>query len=174
MWGGNKISKKWGETKNIALNDGLNQNNHIAVFPDAVHGAAAQFDLWRSSYTGMTLQNAIKKWSGGNSSTSYMNFLTSHTGLTASSQITVSVLSSPTGLKLMKAQAQWEAGKVYPLSDNDWQKAQELVFTPSVSPTQATPTVAPQPTAEPSQPSSEAPRPSPSFLDTIKNWFSKE
>ena len=68
MWGGNAISRKWGETGNVALNDGLGQGNHAAIFPDKVHGAAAQFDLWRNKYTGLSLGAAIKKWSGGNSS----------------------------------------------------------------------------------------------------------
>ena len=49
MWGGNALTRKWGETGNIALADGLHQNNHIAVFPTKVHGAAAQFDLWHTS-----------------------------------------------------------------------------------------------------------------------------
>src|ERR1700753_708709 len=116
MWGGNAISRRWGERANIGLNDGLHQNNHIAVFPDVIHGAAAQFDLWRSNYCNMTLHAAITKWSGGNSSNTYMNFLTTRTQLTPNSMITRDMLAGPVGLKLMKAQAQWEAGKIYPIT----------------------------------------------------------
>lgn len=128
MWGGNAISRKWGETKNIALKDGLNQNNHIAVFPDVVHGAAAQFDLWNHSYTGTTLAAAIKKWSGGNSSAAYMAFLQKHTGLNATSFVDHITLAAPVGIALLKAQAQWEAGKPYPMTDAQWEQAQALVF----------------------------------------------
>lgn len=133
MWGGNAISKRWGATANIALADGLGQGNTIADFPDVVSGAAAQFDLWRTGYTNMTLDAAIRKWSGGNSSSAYMNFLTGKTGLTSSSMITLALLQSATGLALLKAQAQWEAGKPYPMSDAQWGEAQAKVF-PSVKP----------------------------------------
>src|SRR3954469_15104249 len=59
MWGG-KRANKWGATADLILHDG--QSNHIAVFPTRVQGAAAQFDLWRGGYTGMTLAAAIHKW----------------------------------------------------------------------------------------------------------------
>lgn len=128
MWGGNKISRKWGERGNVALEDGTGQNNHIAIFPDVIHGAAAQFDLWAHGYVGTTLQAAIRKWSGGNSNIAYMRFLTEHTGLSANSVINHSLLASPTGIKLLKAQAQWEAGKPYPMSDEQWAEAQKMVM----------------------------------------------
>lgn len=133
MWGGNAISKRWGATANIALADGLGQGNTIADFPDVVSGAAAQFDLWRTGYTNRTLDAAITKWSGGNSSPAYMNFLVGKTGLTTSSMITLALLESPTGIALLKAQAQWEAGKPYPMSDAQWSEAQAKVF-PSMKP----------------------------------------
>jgi hypothetical protein len=128
MWGGNAISRKWGATENVALHDGLHENNHIAYFPDTVHGAAAQFDLWKNDYCNRSLRAAIYRWSGRNSSQAYLRFLCSHTGLKTSSTITHDVLSSPTGLKLMKAQAEWEAGRAYPMTDEQWAEAQKMVF----------------------------------------------
>lgn len=128
MWGGNKISRKWGERGNVALEDGTGQGNHIAIFPDVVHGAAAQFDLWHHGYTGTTLKAAIRKWSGGNSSLAYMTFLEQHTGLLANAVVNDALLASPTGIKLLKAQAQWEAGKPYPMTDEQWAEAQRLVY----------------------------------------------
>lgn len=139
MWGGNAISRKWGETAHITLNDGLGQGNNIAFFPSKVSGAAAQFDLWRSRYCNMTLQAAVTKWSGGNSSPAYISFLEGKTGCKAETEITASLLAGPIGLALIKAQAQWEAGQPYPLGDEDWRRAQSLVFVggaaagPSVS-----------------------------------------
>jgi hypothetical protein len=130
MWGkGNKIATKWGAGATIGLNDGLNQGNNIAVFPTPIAGACAQFDLWRSGYCNMLLSDAIRKWSGGNWSQPYADFLTQHTGLSMGSLITPAILAGPQGWKLMKYQAQWEAGTPYPLSDIDWQTAQAKVFS---------------------------------------------
>ena len=129
MWGkGNPIATKWGSTATEDLADGLGQGNNIAHFPDRVHGAAAQFDLWRQHYTSMTLQAAIKKWSGGNWSQPYADFLVKRTGLAMATEMTPAILSSPQGLELMQAQAQWEAGVPYPMSLAEWQQAQGMVF----------------------------------------------
>jgi hypothetical protein len=125
MWGG-KHARKWGAVDDIVLKDG--QANHIAVFPDPVHGAAAQFALWKAGYCDMTLIAAIKKWSGHNSSAAYMAFLGKQVGVTPQTRITPALLASPKGLALMKAQAQWEAGKPYPMSDAKWAEAQSMVF----------------------------------------------
>jgi murein L,D-transpeptidase YcbB/YkuD len=104
------------------------QRNKIAVFDDFVHGAAAQFDLWASNYTGMTLQAAINKWSGGNSPTAYANFLEQRTGAKISVPVTKAFLASDAGWKLLKAQSRWEAGQEIPMTDAEWQQAQQLVF----------------------------------------------
>ena len=128
MWGG-KHANKWGAVSDVVLKDG--QANHIAVFTDFVHGAAAQFALWKAGYCNMTLAAAIKKWSGHNSSAAYMAFLGKHVGIGPATRITPAVLASPKGLALMKAQAQWEAGKPYPLTDAQWAEAQSRVFTPA-------------------------------------------
>lgn len=130
MWDG-KIATRWGSKHSVILADG--QSNHIAIFPTMVQGAAAQFDLWRSNYVNMSLKDAVKKWSGGNSSANYMQFLKS-AGFPGNTLITPAFLASPQGIGLMKAQAHWESAKVYPMTDADWAKAQSMVFkTPLVS-----------------------------------------
>jgi hypothetical protein len=131
MWG-NKLAIKWGANpKAVTLNDGLGQGNNIAVFPTPLQGACAQMDLWRSNYAGMTLAAADKKWSGGNSSAAYINFLCSKVpGLTPNTVISREYLAGPNGWKLMKYQAQWEAGQPYPnMTDGQWQEAQRRVFS---------------------------------------------
>jgi hypothetical protein len=134
MWGkNNKIATKWGATNTIGLNDGLGQGNNIAVFPDMLHGACAQFDLWRTGYTNMTLKNAILKWSGGNWSQPYANSLVQATGIGLNTVITPELLASEQGWKLMKAQAKWEAGQTYPLTDGQWQTAQSMIFNTKVA-----------------------------------------
>jgi hypothetical protein len=145
MWGkGNPIASKWGSTSTEDLADGLGQGNNIAHFPTKVQGAAAQFDLWKQHYTGMTLQAAIKRWSGGNWSQPYADFLTKKTGLTMATVITPAILASEQGLALMEAQAQWEAGTVYPMTGAEWQQAQGMVFTAGTpAPVPANPAVNP-------------------------------
>ncbi len=130
MWGGNAISKKWGEQGNVSLNDGLGQGNRIAVFPDYVHGICAQIDLWRSPrYRGKRFDEAIRIWSGGNWVDSYIKFVTARVPeMHAGTIIDDAFLSSPTGIKFLKAQAWHEAGKPYPAPDADWIEAQRRVF----------------------------------------------
>lgn len=131
MWGGNPISKKWGETGNVALSDGTGQGNHIAVFPTFVHGICAQIDLWRSArYRGKRFADAIDVWSGGNSVKSYIRFVKDRVpGMTEDTIINDVFLSGPSGVKFLKAQAWHEAGRPYPAPDGDWIEAQRRVFS---------------------------------------------
>jgi hypothetical protein len=131
MWGGNAISKKWGEMGNIALNDGMGQNNHIAVFPTYVQGICAQIDLWRSPrYHNKRFADAIKIWSGGNWVQSYIDFVKARVpGMTEDTIMSDAMLNSSMGIAFLKAQAWHEAGKPYPAPDADWIKAQSMVFS---------------------------------------------
>ena len=125
QWPG-PVSKKFGSTKHVVLKDG--QSNKIAVFDTFEQGAAAQFYLWATRYTGMTLEAAIKKWSGHNSSKSYADHMKKKVGISMSDLMTKEYLAGPDGWKFMKAQAQWEAGKAYPMTDEQWQAGQALAF----------------------------------------------
>jgi len=131
MWPGPRATK-WGSKSWVQLNDP--QRNKIAVFDTFIDGAAADFDLWSSNYTGMTLKAAIDKWSGHNSPTSYVNFLQSATGTSINTVVTKAFLASDAGWKLLKAQSRWEAGMPIPMSDADWQQAQKMVFGGAVVP----------------------------------------
>jgi putative peptidoglycan binding protein len=146
MWGGNAISKKWGEMGNVALNDGLNQGNHIAVFPDYVHGICAQIDLWRSPrYRNKRFADAIAIWSGGNYVDSYIKFVTDRVpGMTSGTVMNDALLSGAMGIAFLKAQAWHEAGKKYPAPDADWIEAQRRVFGGSAA---APPAGTPPPSA---------------------------
>lgn len=130
MRGGNAISRKWGEQSNVELNDGKGQDNHIAGFQTKVHGAAAQIDLWRSArYRNQPFDKAIAVWSGGNSVDQYVKFVVSKVpGMDADSPITDAFLSGPSGIAFLKAQAWHEAGKPYPMTDDEWRQAQKAVF----------------------------------------------
>lgn len=114
------IARQFGATGSESLPGG----NNAAIFDDPVNGAAAQFALWGKNYAGMPLSAAISKWSGGNSSPAYVDFIQKQTGLAPDTVLTRDVLTGPQGVALAKAQARWEAGRDYPLSDDQWRAAQ--------------------------------------------------
>ena len=147
MWPGT-VSKRFGSTEWIPCGGG----NKAAVFPTYEQGGAAQFYLWAHNYSGMTLEAAIYKWSGHNSSPEYARFLSQHIpSLSMSTVITKDFLASPEGLTFMKVQAHWEAGKPYPMTDVQWKAAQAMAFGEPVP----VPTPMPVPTPVPA-PSKEA------------------
>ncbi len=172
MWGGARAAK-WGATADIRLHDG--QGNHIAVFPTKVQGAAAQFDLWRTSYSGMTLRAGIARWSGGNSSPAYVAFLTRRTGIRADDVITRELLAGPRGLALMQAQAHWEAGRPYPMTEAEWRRAQAMVFgrhEPQPEPPKPEPTRPERPPEpRPRRPQNEGPPPKKGLWHRFRAWL---
>ena len=123
QWPG-PVSQEFGATGSQNLSDG----NKIATFPDPVHGAAAHLALLAQNYAGMPLSDAIRKWSGGNSSAEYAKSVEARTGLSGSTVITPELLQSPQGIELAKAMAHQEAGREFPLDDSGWQRAQGLAF----------------------------------------------
>jgi hypothetical protein len=101
----------------------------IAVFDDPVHGAAAQFDLLDRGYAGMTLGQAIQKWSGGNSSPAYASHISKATGIPLESRLTPEMLRDPNvAVPFAKASADWEAGGKYPMTDEQWKAAHAMAF----------------------------------------------
>lgn len=113
-------AEKFGATGTQIIGGG----HKIAVFPDAISGAAAQFDLLNSRYANKTLGAAISEWSGGNSVNRYLDVIGRDTGLTPDTQLTPEMLKDPTiAIPLAKAMATQEAGKAYPLSDDQWNRA---------------------------------------------------
>jgi|SRR6185369_2337339 hypothetical protein len=128
MWPG-PVATKFGSTEWIPCGG----NNKCAVFSTFEQGAAAQFYLWATRYTQMTLADAIHKWSGHNSSPEYAAFMAKRIpSLTMDTVMTVAFLKSENGWRFMKAQSQWEAGKPYPMTDDQWRRGQEIAFGRSV------------------------------------------
>jgi len=130
MWG-SALTRKWGSTETITLHDGLGQGNNIAVFPTFVQGICAQLDLWRTSknYRNKRFADAIAIWSGGNNVPSYIRFVkTSVPGITEDTVMNDDFWRGPMGIAFLKAQAAHEAGKRYPAPEEDWLKAQSIVF----------------------------------------------
>lgn len=101
----------------------------IAVFDDAIDGAAALFDLMDRGYTGRTVRAAIAKWSGGNHVSSYLAVLERRGQIDPDTMITKAKLRDPEwGVRFAKAMAWHEAGEDYPLSDDDWRRAHAQAF----------------------------------------------
>lgn len=151
MWGGNAISRKWGEQGNVALNDGTGQGNKIAVFPTYVHGICAQLDLWRSSknYRNKRFADAIAVWSGGNSVESYIKFVLARVpGMTRNTVMDDAFWRGPMAIPFLKAQAWHEAGKPYPAPESDWREAHQIVFGGEAQPVPPPPDI-PKPEPKP-------------------------
>lgn len=103
-------------------------NNKIATFDDPIKGAAAQFGLLAKNYAGMPLASAIAKWSGGNSAPAYAAAVSRAAGIPQDTPITPQLLASPKGVALVKAMANWEAGGQFPMTDQQWVRAQKLAL----------------------------------------------
>ena len=126
-------SRKFGAVGGKALNDGLGQGNKIAIFDDAIDGAAALFDLLDRVYTGKTVHAAIAKWSGGNWVSSYLSVLRDKANISPDEMITKEKLrNSDWAIRFGKAMAWHEAGKEYPLTDQDWLEAHQQAFSYAV------------------------------------------
>lgn len=112
-------------------------NNKIAVFPTFEQGAAAEFYLWATKYSDMSLAAAIRRWSGENSPAEYAKFLQKRVpGVTLNTQLTPEFFQSEDGLKFMIAQSQWEAGKPYPMTEAQFRAGQNLAFAKTVHETE--------------------------------------
>ncbi len=123
-----EIAKRWGATGKEQLRDGTGQNNNAAIFPDALSGFAAQFDLLRSKYAGKTLRGAIEMWSGGNNPNEYLEHIRRETGFNEKTFLSREFLASENGVRLVKAMAKHEAGRAYPVSDDVIRTAQVMVM----------------------------------------------
>lgn len=117
-------ARRFGSTGHAVIGGG----HKIATFANPVMGAAAGFDLLRRRYAGMSLDAAIKKWTGSNASRGYYQGVQRATGLRGSDRITSEMVAGPVGLALVKAMARHEAGQPFPLSDEQWSEAQRLAF----------------------------------------------
>lgn len=107
--------------------DIIGGGHKIANFPDAVSGAAANFELMQRGYAGMPLRDFIKKWSGNNSPEAYANHVAGKLGISADTVITKDMIRSREfGPRILKAQMEWEGGKnahSFRLSDAQWKSA---------------------------------------------------
>lgn len=120
MWPG-PSAQKFGAVGSETLKDG--QGNKIATFPTPEAGGAAQFDLLGRSYKGMTVKSAIAKWSGGNNVDSYLGSL-KQSGIDPNTVINDDTLHDASFMiPFAKGMAKHEAGKDFPMTDDQWNSA---------------------------------------------------
>ena len=155
-------AKKFGSTKMEILKskDGTHK---IACFDDPVQGAAAQFHLLSSpKYTGRSIRDAITKWCGGFYASTYIKVLEQNGGVTADTMLTADLLRDPqVAIPLAKAMALQEAGRTYPMTDEQWQKAHELCFGAPIAVAQTDAPKTAEPAAETFTPDNPLPSPKP-------------
>jgi hypothetical protein len=151
-----KIAKKWGAKSHEVLisKDG---KHLIATFPTHIQGAAAMFDLLNTKgYLGKTIEKAIARWCGGFYVSTYINVLESHGKVTRHTKLTTELLKDPeVAIPLAKAMALQEAGRDYPMSDEDWRTAHKMAFPDAATSDE------PEKPAERWAPDNELPTPKP-------------
>jgi len=130
----------------------------IATFPTSVHGAAAQFHLLHNgrnklgqlTYRNKSIKDAIATWCGGFYVSTYLNVLQTRAGVTPETTLTSELLCDPAfAVPLAKAMAQQEAGKPFPMDDDDWSQAHAMAFAdthkaPAFSPDNDVPSPKPE------------------------------
>lgn len=131
-------SRKFGSTSHEVLKwtyKGKPATNKIATFPTNQHGAAAMFHLLNRKYTGRSIERAIAKWCGGYYAGAYAKALEEHGNCKASDTLTSDLVQDPEfAIALCKAMARVEAGRDYPMTDEEWAEAHEMAFGTGAAP----------------------------------------
>ena len=131
-----KVARKFGSRVYKIIGGG----HKIAVFPDAVAGAAAHFALLASPiYAGgkrkRTVRQCIKKWCGGYSPSVYARVVKDKGGVDPDEILTRQMLENPeVAIPIVKAMAWQEAGRDYPLEDLHWEQAHAMAFGADAAP----------------------------------------
>jgi peptidoglycan hydrolase-like protein with peptidoglycan-binding domain len=96
----------------------------IALFPNSVNGAAANFDLLNRNYTGMSIGAAGTKWTGGNGF--------GVPGYDPRDILTTDMLNDQTkAIALLKAIAGRESGHGNNLTEEQWRQAHDMFLAGS-------------------------------------------
>ena len=142
-------SRKFGSSsfETLKSKDGVHK---IATFPSSIQGAAALFDLLSSpAYTGRTIEQAITKWCGSFYVSTYIKVLEAQGGVSRSDMLTAELLRDPAkAIPLAKAMAQQEAGREYPMTDEEWAQAHACAFQQPIAPAFAPDNDVPSPRPE--------------------------
>lgn len=146
QWPG-PVATQFGATGSQRIGGG----NLIATFPNPINGAAAHIALLDSRYTGMTLAEAIKKWTGNSSNPSgYIASVSRATGLQPNDLVTHDIFTDPAkAIAFAQAMAGEEAGKSGTLTPDQWKQGYDMAFPGSGQPTVELGTAPARPAGEP-------------------------
>jgi hypothetical protein len=112
-----KADEKYGLIGYGVLKDG--ENNKIGRFPTPVHGAAANFDLFASQYSGMKLADAMTKWRGRKSPVPQ--------GYNPNAVVDADFLNDPNqAIDFFKKMALHESPQFKDMSNDDWRSAWQM------------------------------------------------
>lgn len=126
MWPG-KASKKFGSRVAVDLADGA--GNKMAVFGTNIDGAAALWYLLETAgngrkYVGKSIADVLLIWSGNTHTNAYIAAVEKRTSLSRHDFLDLDLLHTPhRAIELAKAMAWHEAGRAYPMSDDEWRQA---------------------------------------------------
>ena len=143
-----KSAKKFGSAsfETLKSHDGVHK---IATFPSDIQGAAAMFDLLATSYCGMPVEKAITKWCGAFYVSTYVKVLEEKGGVRRSDMLTKDLLRDPSkAIPLARAMAWQEAGRDYPMTDDEWAQAHLCAFRQQIAPAFSVNNDVPSPKAE--------------------------
>lgn len=130
---GPSAKKFGGKTyETLKSRDGVHK---IATFPSDIQGAAAMFDLLAAKYTGMPVEKAITKWCGAFYVSTYIKVLEEKGGIKRTDTLTKDLLRDPAkAIPLCQAMAWQEAGRDYPMTEEQWRQAHACAFETPVAP----------------------------------------
>ena len=129
-----KSAKKFGGKtyETLKSRDGVHK---IATFPSDIQGAAAMFDLLATSYCGMPVEKAITKWCGAFYVSTYIKVLEEKGGIKRTDTLTKDLLRDPAkAIPLCQAMAWQEAGRDYPMTEEQWRQAHACAFETPIAP----------------------------------------
>lgn len=127
-------AKRFGSAsfETLRSKDGVHK---IATFPTHQHGAAAMFHLLSTRYVGLPIDKAIAKWCGGYYVSTYLKVLEQKSGVKASDTLTLAMLRDhAVAVPIARAMAWQEAGRDYPLSEQEWVEAHGMAFGDAMAP----------------------------------------
>lgn len=106
------------------LNGGKQGMHRIGRFPTPVHGGAANFDLFASNYTGLTLRQAVSRWRGNGGRGEKVVV---PKGFNPNQRVTSAFLNNPKrAINFFRKMAEHETGSKQALSSAQWQEAWKM------------------------------------------------
>lgn len=151
-----KSAKKFGSNsfEKLVSKDGVHK---IATFPSDIQGAAAMFDLLENGrdplgklrYRNQPIEKAIATWCGAFYVSTYIKVLEEKGGVKRTNLLTKDLLRDPSkAIPLARAMAWQEAGRDYPMTDEQWAQAHACAFLEPIAPAFSADNDVPSPKAE--------------------------